>query len=154
MGKRAPDASAERRPMPAWRVIPLIVLGLALIAGAWWHARQRAGLTVATARIQQVLDTFRQGLPREFAPGLVFEWVDFEGSDLVMTIRSTRRSAADPGPELEQVRLAERVQMLQLCQSDDVLYLLAQGIGIRRRFIDSEDRVFFEVRLAPSDCAR
>jgi|GEM_PF-5498786 len=143
---------------PGW-LLPLVVAaGVALIATGWWRAGQRAEVSKREAEgvreVQAVLEEFRKGLPREYAPGLRLEAVHFEGQDLVMTIRSLGRNVADAGPELQQVAQGEKALMLPLCDNGDVIYLLARGVTLKRRFVDRQDRIFFEITLASADCAR
>lgn len=138
---------------PPWLLALVIVAGLAIIAGGWWLADRRARERDAVAQVQAVLAQFQQGLPRDYAPGLVLERVDFEGKALVMTIRSLNRSVPESG-DMSQVALAEKALMLPLCDSRDVQFLLARGVVLVRRFVDSQDRVFFETTLAGDDCAR
>lgn len=138
---------------PPWLLALVIVAGLAIIAGGWWLADRRARERDAVAQVQAVLAQFQQGLPRDYAPGLVLESVRFEGKALVMTIRSLNRSVPESG-DMSQVALAERALMLPLCDSRDVRFLLARGVVLVRRFVDSQDRVFFETTLAGDDCAR
>ena len=108
---------------------------------------------VALAKVQAVLEGFQQGLPREYAPGLMLERVAFEGPALVMTIRALSRSVPEAGDSSEVAR-AEKALMLPLCDYPDVVFLLSRGVVLKRRFIDSQDRMFFEITLAAADCRR
>lgn len=146
---------------PRWVVALVLVAGLAIIGSGWWIAEQRAAKARETiaiaARMQAIVDQFQQGLPRAYAPGLELQRVAFEGSDLVMTIRSLNRrlpaeGSADPG--LSQVAQAEKALMLPLCEQPDVLFLLARGVTIKRRFVDVDGKPFFEISLASADCTR
>jgi len=139
---------------PRWLLPAVLFGGLAFIALAWWNAELRTRRNADAVRVQSALDEFQQGLPREYAPGLVLERVDFEGTDLVMTIRSLTRTVPEAGSDMQQVAAAEKALMLPLCQHADVVFLLARGVAIKRRFIDHKDRVFFEISLTSADCAR
>ncbi|WP_374603062.1 hypothetical protein [Arenimonas sp.] len=142
---------------PRWLVAVVLAGGLAIIAAGWWNADRRAAQareSAMAARVQAIIDEFQKGLPREYSPGLELQRVAFEGSDLVMTIRSLRRRADPSDPGLSQVAQAEKALMLPLCDQPDVLFLLARGVVIKRRFVDSEGRLFFEISLASADCAR
>lgn len=143
---------------PRWLLPTVLVAGLAIIAGGWWMAEQRSRQAAEAAadagRIDQVLAEFQKGLPREYAPGLMLERVAFEGTDLVMTIRSLTRTVPETGGDLQQVAAAEKALMLPLCQHGDVLFLLARGVTLKRRFVDHQDRLFFEISLTSADCAR
>ena len=44
--------------------------------------------------------------------------------------------------------------MLPLCEQADVLFLLARGVSIKRRFVDVDGKLFFEISLASADCTR
>lgn len=143
---------------PRWLVPVVLVAGLAIIGGGWWFAEQRAAKareTVAiAARMQAIVDEFQKGLPRPYAQGLELQRVEFEGSDLVMTIRSLNRRANPEDPAIGQVAQAEKALMLPLCDQPDVLFLLARGVTIKRRFVDMDGRLFFEISLASADCTR
>ena len=139
---------------PRWLLPTVLVAGLAIIAAAWWSAEQRTRRSADAGRVQAALDEFQQGLPREYAPGLMLERVAFEGTDLVMTIRSLTRTVPEAGSDMRQVAAAEKALMLPLCQHPDVLFLLARGMALKRRFVDHQDRVFFEISLTSADCAR
>ena len=143
---------------PRWLVPLVLVAGLAIIAGGWWLAERRAAEQRATvaiaARMQSIVDDFQKGLPRPYAQGLELQRVEFEGSDLVMTIRSLNRRANPDDPAIGQVAQAEKALMLPLCDQPDVLFLLARGVVIKRRFVDMDDKRFFEISLASADCTR
>tara|TARA_R110002020_G_scaffold37705_3_gene113671 strand:+ start:7878 stop:8327 length:450 start_codon:yes stop_codon:yes gene_type:complete len=143
---------------PRWLVPVVLVAGLAIIGGGWWFAEQRAAKareTVAiAARMQAIVDEFQKGLPRPYAQGLELQRVEFEGSDLVMTIRSLNRRANPDDPAIGQVAQAEKALMLPLCDQPDVLFLLARGVAIKRRFVDMDGNRFFEISLASADCTR
>ena len=138
---------------PPWLIVLVLVAGLGIIAGGWWLAERRARENDALAKVQAVLEGFQQGLPREYAPGLMLERVAFEGPALVMTIRALSRSVPEAGDSSEVAR-AEKALMLPLCDYPDVVFLLSRGVVLKRRFIDSQDRLFFEVTLAAADCRR
>lgn len=150
-----PPGSDARRRMPAARVALLLAAGVALIFAGAWYARQWHQRASEAVRVLEVLEAFRQDLPREFAPGLVLEQVAFEDRVLVMTLRAPKRQVGD-GSEAERaaVRQAEKELMLPLCDSADVRFLLARGHRLKRRFIDAGGRVFFEIELGADDCAR
>lgn len=143
---------------PRWVVALVIVGGLAIIAGGWWNADRRmvkVREAQATAdRTQAIIDQFQKGLPRYYAPGLELHRIAFEDDDLVMTIRSLKRRADPSDTGMAEVAQAEKTLMLPLCDQPDVLFLLARGIAIKRRFVDADDRIFFEISLTSADCAR
>ena len=141
---------------PAWQLALVLVAGLGTIAAGWWWAERRQQAGATDARAQALLAEFRKGLPSAYAPGLELEDVRLVDRDLVMTIRSQKRQVGDqpPGQSLAQVQRAEYALLLQLCDNTDVVYLLARGVTLRRRFIDAQDRLFFEVKVGADDCAR
>ena len=139
---------------PRWLLPTVLIAGLAIIAGGWWMAEQRSQQAADAGRVDSVLAEFQKGLPREYAPGLTLEQVAFEGSELVMTIRSLTRTVPEAGPDMQAVAAAEKALMLPLCQHGDVLFLLARGVTLKRRFVDHQDRIFFEITLTSADCAR
>jgi len=139
---------------PRWLLPTVLVAGLAIIAGGWWMAEQRSRRAADAGQVDAVLAEFQKGLPREYAPGLVLERVAFEGPDLVMVIRSLTRTVPEAGGDMRQVAAAEKALMLPLCENGDVLFLLARGVSLKRRFVDHQDRVFFEISLTSADCAR
>lgn len=149
-----PDSNAAR----PWVIAFVLTAGIAIIGGGWWLAENRAAKareTVAiAARMQSIVDEFQKGLPRPYAQGLELQRVAFEGSDLVMTIRSLNRRANPDDPAIGQVAQAEKALMLPLCDQPDVLFLLARGVVIKRRFVDMDDKRFFEISLASADCTR
>ena len=146
------------QPAKPWVIALVLVAGLAIIAGGWWHADRRAAqvrqTTEAAQRVQAILDEFRKDLPRPYAPGLELRDVAFEGNDLVMTIRSLKRRADASDPGLGQIAQAEKSLMLPLRDQPDVLFLLARGVVIKRRFVDGDGGLFFEISLTSADCTR
>ena len=146
------------QPAKPWVIALVLVAGLAIIGGGWWFAEQRAAKareTVAiAARMQAIVDEFQKGLPRPYAQGLELQRVEFEGSDLVTTIRSLNRRANPDDPAIGQVAQAEKALMLPLCDQPDVLFLLARGVVIKRRFVDMDGNRFFEIPLTSADCTR
>jgi len=105
----------------------------------------------------EILGRFNQGLPREFAPGLMLERVHFEGTNLVMILRSEKRdieAVMRDTAAASAVRVAELEQLRLLCGNRDVVTLLAGGASLTRRFLSRDGTHIFDVTLAPTDCAR
>ena len=96
---------------PPWLIALVLVAGLGIIAGGWWLAERRTRENDAVAKVQAVLAGFQQGLPREYAPGLMLERVAFEGPALVMTIRALSRSVPEAGDSSE----VSRAEKAPLC---------------------------------------
>ena len=72
-----------------------------------------------------------------------------------MLIRSTKLgldTAARDKLRFEQARRDEKALMLPFCRNPDVRNLLDQGITLRRRYLDTQGRLFFDITLAASDC--
>ena len=102
-----------------------------------------------------VVAEFQRGLPRDYGNGLVLESVSLQGTQIVMLIRSTRLgldAAARDKLRFEQARRDEKALMLPFCNNPDVRALLDRGITIRRRYLDTQGRLFFDISLAASDC--
>ena len=145
------------RPRPR-RLLGLAVAAavLAVLATAGWQAKRLWDARQFAREVDAVLADFRRQLPLPHGPGLVFEQVAFEGDSLVMLVRAQKRRVGDPDgrSSREQVRQAEHQLLRALCGDDAITYLLARGVSIKRRFIDPDGRLFFEVELTGRDCAR
>ncbi|KAA2284345.1 hypothetical protein [Arenimonas fontis] len=146
-------AGTARRRL--WRGLALLLVLAALVAWGMDRQRERAQRQAAADELSRVLAEFRRGLPTPYAPGLVTESAGFEGTALVMTIRAEKRRVGDGDEgQLAAVRRAEQALMLPLCASADVRFLLARGLTIKRRFVDGDGRVFFDIELGADDCGR
>ncbi len=146
--------SAPRRGLPALAWVVLAV-GAAVISAAVWIF-----LRVPTAHPLQlesaaVVAQFQRSLPIDYGNGLVLETVALEGRNLVMTVRSTRRSLASAARDpqsFHRIREDERQLMLPFCDNRDVRRLLEQGIVISRRYLDTANQLFFEITLTAEAC--
>jgi hypothetical protein len=139
-------------PWLAWTVL---ALGGAVIAGAVWIYLRTPRLgTLEMASLAAVAE-FQRGLPHDYGNGLMLEAVSLQGTEIVMTIRSTRLGldvASRDRLRFEQARRDEKALMLPFCAYPEVRALLDQGITLRRRFLDTQGRLFFDITLAASDC--
>jgi hypothetical protein len=145
---------SPRRGMP-WLAWVVLALGSAVIAGAVWIYLRTPRLgTLEMASLAAVAE-FQRGLPYDYGNGLVLETVSLQGTEIVMTIRSTRLGldvASRDRLRFEQARRDEKAMMLPFCAYPEVRALLDQGITLRRRFLDTQGRLFFDITLAASDC--
>ena len=104
---------------------------------------------------QQAIATFGKELPTPYRDGLSVDSVHRHGDDLVLVIRSpdTSVAMAKAKPELfAALELDEQQAMPELCDVPALAPVLAAGGGVRRRFIDIDGALFFEVALKPADC--
>ena len=151
----APPTVAPRRGHPR-AAIAVIAVGLVLIGLAMWVAHRTWRQHTAEGIAAGLVSNLGKDLPQAYGNGLVLERIVLEGKDIVMVIRSTRLSLAvaarDP-VSFAEARSAEKALLLQFCDKRDVRLVLGQGLTVTRRFLDLEDRLFFEVTLAAQDCA-
>ncbi|MGH8054988.1 MAG: hypothetical protein ACREP4_13825 [Stenotrophomonas sp.] len=94
-------------------------------------------------------------LPAPYRDGLIIDSVHRHGDDLVQMIRSPDATVdmAKAKPELfEQLRVDEDNAITELCADKVLLPVYEAGGGVRRRFIDANGAVFFEVTLKSSHC--
>ncbi|MCD9088332.1 hypothetical protein [Stenotrophomonas sp. SY1] len=110
--------------------------------------------TLADAQ-RQAVATMSKQLPLPYRDGLMIESVHRHGDDLVQVIRSPDATVdmAKAKPEVfEALRLDEDYAITDLCADATLLPLYNAGGGVRRRFIDANGAVFFEVTLKASHC--
>lgn len=156
-----PPASATPTPTPSprrglpWLAWLLLALGGAVIAGAVWVYLRVPKVGPVEVASLAVVAEFQRGLPRDYGNGLVLEAVSLEGTEILMVIRSTRvglDAASRDKLRFEQARRDEKALMLPFCANRDVRALIDQGITLRRRYLDTQGRLFFDITLAASDC--
>ena len=143
-----------RRSLP-WLAWAVLVLGAAVIAGALWIYLRVPPIGPVELASRAVVAEFQRGLPRDYGNGLVLESVSLQGTQIVMVIRSTRLgldTAARDKIRFEQARRDEKALMLPFCANRDVRALIDQGVTLRRRYLDTQGRLFFDITLAASDC--
>ena len=148
-----PTPPARRRlPWLAWAVL---VSGAAVIAGALWIYLRVPPIGPVELASRAVVAEFQRGLPRDYGNGLVLESVTLQGTQIEMVIRSTKLgldAAARDKMRFEQARRDEKALMLPFCANRDVRALIDQGVTLRRRYLDTQGRLFFDITLAASDC--
>ncbi len=94
-------------------------------------------------------------LPAPYRDGLVTELARADGKDVVLDIRFAEARVAQLAakPQLRDALQADEAQaMPELCGDAALKPFIDAGGGVRRRFIDADGELFFEVRLTPADC--
>jgi len=94
-------------------------------------------------------------LPAPYRDGLVTELARAEGKDVVLDIRFAEARVAQIAakPQLRDALRADEAQaMPELCGDAALKPFIDAGGSVRRRFIDADGELFFEVRLTPADC--
>ena len=143
-----------RRSLP-WLAWAVLVPGAAVIAGALWIYLRVPPIGPVELASRAVVAEFQRGLPRDYGNGLVLESVTLQGTQIVMVIRSTKLgldAASRDKLRFEQARRDEKALMLPFCANRDVRALIDQGVTLRRRYLDTQGRLFFDITLAASDC--
>lgn len=143
-----------RRSLP-WLAWVVLVPGAAVIAGALWIYLRVPPIGPVELASRAVVAEFQRGLPRDYGNGLVLESVTLQGTQIVMVIRSTKLgldAASRDKLRFEQARRDEKALMLPFCANRDVRALIDQGVTLRRRYLDTQGRLFFDITLAASDC--
>lgn len=101
------------------------------------------------------LATLGKQLPAPYRDGLIIDSAHRHADDIVFMVRSPDASVAmaKAKPELfEALRRDEAEAIAQLCAEPAMQSVYAAGGGARRRFVDANGAVFFEVTLKASDC--
>ena len=145
---------SSRRSLP-WLAWAVLVLGAAVIGGALWIYLRVPPIGPVELASRAVVAEFQRGLPRDYGNGLVLESVTLQGTQIVMVIRSTKLgldAASRDKLRFEQARRDEKALMLPFCANRDVRALIDQGVTLRRRYLDTQGRLFFDITLAASDC--
>ena len=122
-------------------------LCLALLAGCGNSSLNDAQRTA--------LATLGKQLPAQYRDGLIIDSAHRHADDIVFMVRSPDASVAiaKAKPELfEALRRDEAEAIVQLCAEPAMKPVYAAGGGARRRFVDANGAVFFEVTLKASDC--
>lgn len=104
---------------------------------------------------RSAIATLSKQLPAPYRDGLVIDSVHRHGNDLVQVIRFPDASVdmAKAKPEIfEALRVDEDNAITELCADKALLPVYEAGGGVRRRFIDANGAVFFEVALKASHC--
>ncbi|WP_305805269.1 hypothetical protein [Stenotrophomonas sp. YIM B06876] len=130
-------------PRPLWMValLPLLAAcGTGVLADA-----QRQAITV-----------LGKDLPTPYRDGLITDSVHRHGRDLVLVVRFPEATVAmaKAKPDLfAALQQDEQASMRELCAVKALGPVFAAGGGLRRRFVDADNRLFFETTLAASDCS-
>jgi hypothetical protein len=99
--------------------------------------------------------TMSKQLPAPYRDGLIIDSVHRHGDDLVQMIRSPDATVAmaKAKPDVfDALRRDEDEAITELCADPTLAPVYAAGGGVRRRFIDANGAVFFEVALKSSHC--
>lgn len=94
-------------------------------------------------------------LPAPYRDGLIIDSVHRHGDDLVQVIRSPDATVdmAKAKPKVfEALRRDEDEAITELCADKTLAPIYAAGGNVRRRFVDANGAVFFEVTLKSSHC--
>jgi len=104
----------------------------------------------------QVINDYSKNLPLTYQTGVIAQSIHRHGDDLVIVLRFDEKTVAqarsDKPTELADLLSSEQAAMSNLCQAPEFASILEAGGGLRRRFVDKDSAVFFEVKLAASDC--
>lgn len=104
------------------------------------------------------LDAAREALganlPEPYFEDLVTESVIVQGRRLVLVVRSPGGDAdkTRQHPQFERLRQSEQEEMRTLCALAPVQALAGTDVVLVRRFVDRQDKVFFETTLPARDC--
>ena len=104
---------------------------------------------------REAIATLGQQLPAPYRDGLVTESVHRHGDDLVVVIRfpdATVAMAKAKPDVFSALRQDEQEAIREVCGEPLLAPVYAAGGGVRRRFVDANGAVFFEVALSASDC--
>ncbi|MGV8960011.1 MAG: hypothetical protein ACOH1V_06455 [Stenotrophomonas sp.] len=104
---------------------------------------------------RQAITTFGKDLPAPYRDGLVTDSIHRHGRDLVLVVRfpDATVAMAKAKPDLfRALRQDEQGAMRELCQVTALAPVLAAGGGLRRRFVDADNQLFFDTTLAAADC--
>ena len=104
---------------------------------------------------QTAIDAVNATLPAPYIDGLVTERAWAGGTDIVLDIRFAEARVAQLSlkPELrDMLQGDEQNVIVELCDDPALGDYLKDGGVVRRRFIDADGELFFEVRLNGRDC--
>ncbi|MFY2762811.1 hypothetical protein [Arenimonas sp. MALMAid1274] len=154
----APTTPQPDSRLPRVRLaIALIVVCLGLIGLAVWAAQRHWREASLLGITQGVVEDLSKDLPKAYGDGLVLESVRAEPGRVLMVVRSTRRSLDTASRDLRSLEIARTIEqqvMLGYCDNPSVKQVLSTGVVFVRRYLDLQDRLFFEVGLTAEDCRR
>lgn len=104
--------------------------------------------------LAQVQAKLAATLPKPYVEDLVIESVAVEGNTLVEVIRSPLGTAAKTraNPRFNELRQAEAIELRGWCSDPVIQQLLKTDAALKRRFVDRNGGVFFEVEMAARAC--
>jgi hypothetical protein len=104
---------------------------------------------------REAIATLNKELPAPYRDGLISDSVHRHGGDLVMMIRFPEATVAmaKAKPEVFAALQRDEDQAIgELCREPALTPVYAAGGGVRRRFVDANGALFFEVTLKSSHC--
>ena len=95
-------------------------------------------------------------LPAPYFEDLVTESVSTDGKRLVFLVRSPEGDADKTREDarFEDLRMSEQLELRQLCNMPGIEPLHDTAAVLVRRFVDRNDKVFFEVSMPASECTQ
>ncbi len=125
-----------------------LILGGALALAAC------SGGTTTKQSLAQVQAKLAATLPKPYVEDLVIVSVAVEGNALVEVIRSPLGTAAKTreNPRFNELRQAEEGELRSWCSDPAIQPLLKTDAALKRRFVDRNGGVFFEVEMAARAC--
>ncbi len=126
--------------------LPIACL-LALAACSGMGDNTRQALTQVQAKLAPTL-------PKPYIEDLVIESVKVEGNALVEVIRSPLGSAEKTrrNPRFNELQQAEELELRGWCKDPAIQPLFKTKAELKRRFVDRNGGVFFEVAMLASFC--
>lgn len=134
----------KNTPLPP-RAMPLLALaGMLVLAGCLDTRRA----------LQQARATLEGTLPAPYFEDLVTESAMVEGDRLILVVRSPDGDAdkTRQAPAFDALRQSEQQQMQGLCALPAIQPLIGTDAVLVRRFVDRNDKLFFETELPAREC--
>lgn len=104
--------------------------------------------------LQQARDAIATELPAPYFEDLMTESATIDGDRLVLLIRSpegdAERTRTSPG--FASLRSSEEREMRALCAHDAIQPLVKTDAVLVRRFVDRNNKLFFELELPAREC--
>lgn len=101
------------------------------------------------------LATLSKELPTPYRDGLIIASAHRHADDIVFVVSfpdATVAMAKAKPDVFDALHRDEGEAMIELCKAPALQPVYAAGGGVRRRFVDANGAVFFEVTLKASDC--
>ncbi len=134
--------------MMRWFPRTLIFVGAMVLLAGCGNGKLADAQRTAVANLSKQL-------PAPYRDGLVIDSMHRHGDDVVQMIRFPDATVdmAKAKPELfKALQRDEDEAITELCAEPALAPVYAAGGGVRRRFIDANGAVFFEVTLNASHC--